>query len=161
MNQNVQNNNQIMPKFEILNQFIKDLSFEAPNSPKIFFDKIEDKPNMEINLEVKSTPVNENLFEIVLHIKVKNSVKENVLFFIDLSYGAMVVLHEKDEEVRKNILLKSVPAHIFPFVRSLIAELTKESGFMPLVLQPIDFNVLQAQPIPQNNQNPQPANENK
>lgn len=156
MNENLQNNNSKQPEFEILNQFIKDLSFEAPNSPKIFFEKIEEKPNMEINLEVKSTPVNEKLFEVVLHIKVKNTLKNNVLYLVDLSYGAMAVLHVEDEEIRKNHLLKTIPSYLFPFVRSLVADLTKDSGFMPFVLQPINFDVLKAE-----NVQPNPANENK
>ncbi|MBD5404931.1 protein-export chaperone SecB [bacterium] len=156
MNENVKNNTQKKPEFEILNQFIKDLSLEAPNSPKIFFEKIEEKPNMEINLEVKSTPVNEKLFEVVLHIKVKNSLKENALYLIDLSYGAMVVLNVEDEETKKAHLLKSVPAYLFPFVRSLIADLTKDSGFMPFVLQPINFDGLKEE-----NKQPLPANEDK
>jgi preprotein translocase subunit SecB len=155
MVENMQNNNQNKPEFEILNQFIKDLSFEAPNSPKVFFEKIEEKPNMEINLEVKSTPVNEKLFEVVLHIKVKNTLKNNVLYFIDLSYGAMTVINVEEEETKKNHLLKSVPSYLFPFVRSLIADLTKDSGFMPFVLQPINFDNLKAEPQMQ-----EPANAN-
>ncbi len=156
MAENIQNNAQEKPEFEILNQFIKDLSFEAPNSPKVFFEKIQEKPNMEINLEVKSTPVNEKLFEVVIHVKVKNSLKDNVLYLIDLSYGSMVVLNVEDEETKKTHLLKSVPSYLFPFIRSLVSDLTKDSGFMPFVLQPINFDKLKAEPQVQ-----APANENK
>ena len=144
-----------LPMIQVNAQYIKDLSFEAPNSPKVFFEKIEEKPNMEINLEVKSTPVNEKLFEVVLHIKVKNTLKNNVLYFIDLSYGAMTVINVEEEETKKNHLLKSVPSYLFPFVRSLIADLTKDSGFMPFVLQPINFDNLKAEPQMQ-----EPANAN-
>ena len=144
-------------KFEILNQFIKDLSFEAPSSPRIFFEKIEEKPNIEVGFDIKSAPAGEHLFEVNLHLTVKNSLKENVLYFIELSYSSMVALNteNKPDEITE-ILLRQVPAYLFPFARCIVTNLTKESGFPPFVLAPIDFSKVEIQKQPE--QKPTPAN---
>ena len=133
-------------KFEILNQFIKDLSFEAPNSPKIFFEKIEEKPNVEIGFNIKSAPAGENLFEVNIHLTVKNSVQKSTLYFIELSYSSMVAVNAGNtNEENTNILLKQIPAYLFPYARGIVSDLTKESGFPPFVLAPIDFSKVEVQ----------------
>ncbi|MBR4315670.1 MAG: protein-export chaperone SecB [Alphaproteobacteria bacterium] len=145
-------------KFEILNQFIKDLSFEAPNSPRIFFEKIEEKPNAEVGFDIKSAPAGEHLFEVNIHLTVKNSIKEGILYFIELSYSSMVALNaENNNEENTNILLKQVPAYLFPFARSIVADLTRESGFPPFVLAPVDFSKVEVKQAV-NTQNTAPAN---
>ena len=145
-------------KYEILNQFIKDLSFEAPNSPKIFFERLEEKPAIEVGFEVNSNPAGENLFEVNLHVTVKNSIKDRVLYFIELSYSSMVGLMSGNKaEENTEILIRKVPAHLFPFVRAIIAGLTRESGFPPFVLAPVDFDNVE---IKRNDtQATQPANQ--
>lgn len=152
--------NKQVKKFEILNQFIKDLSFEAPNSPRIFFEKIEEKPNAEVGFEIKSVGVGENLFEVNLHLTVKHSLKERVLYLIELSYSAMVAINsENSKEENTNILLKQVPAYLFPFARGIVSDLTKESGFPPFVLAPIDFDKVEVKQA-LGNEPQQPANNN-
>ncbi len=147
-------------KFEILNQFIKDLSFEAPNSPRIFFEKIEEKPNVEVGFDIKSTPAGEHLFEVNLHLTVKNSLKEKTLYFIELSYSSMVALNaENTKEEITDILLKQVPAYLFPFARGIITDLTKESGFPPFVLAPVDFSKVEIKQAPVQKEEPTPINE--
>lgn len=143
-NQNGTNNeNKTAPqkKYEILNQFIKDLSFEAPNSPKIFFERLEEKPSIEVGFEVNSKQAGENLFEVNLHVTVKNSIRNNVLYFIELSYSSMVgIAQDNKDEENTEILIRKVPAQLFPFVRAIIADLTRESGFPPFVLAPVNFD---------------------
>jgi preprotein translocase subunit SecB len=129
------------PDFEILNQYTKDLSFEAPSSPKIFFEKLEAAPKIEMGLEVKSAKLADELFEIALTLKVSNKLDDNrSLFVIDLTYAAVAAVHVKDDEGIKRIVTKSVPAHIFPYVRSLVSDITGASGFAPFILNPIDFD---------------------
>jgi len=152
-------NNTNTKSFEILNQFIKDLSFEAPNSPKIFFEKIEEKPNVEVGFDIKSTAAGEHLFEVNLHLTVKNALKDRVLYFIELSYSSMVVINgENSQEETTNILLRQVPAYLFPFARGIVTDLTKESGFPPFVLAPIDFSKVEINPQPIQENKPEPAN---
>jgi preprotein translocase subunit SecB len=137
------------PDFEILNQFIKDMSFEAPSSPKIFFEQVQDKPNIEIGLEVKTQPAGDSLFEVGVNLKVKNTVGSMTVFLIELSYAAMVVTKIEDAAARENILSRSVPAYLFPFIRGVVADITRVSGFTPFVLAPINFDTIEKIPGPQ------------
>jgi preprotein translocase subunit SecB len=145
------------PEFEILTQFIKDLSFESPSTPAVFFEKMPNPPSLNVNLEVKTQKIGDELYEVALGIKVNNTSGDKPLFVIDLSYGIVVAVRAKDEAVIKEYLTKSAPAHAFPFVRGKIADLTRESGFAPFVLAPIDFSKVEfaAAATPAN---PEPAN---
>jgi len=137
------------PEYEILSQFIKDLSFESPSTPQIFFEKPpQTQPSLNVNLEIKTQKIGEELYEVILGIKVNNTVGQKPLFVIDLAYGAVVAIRNKDEEKIKDYLTKATPAHIFPFIREIIASLTRESGFAPFVLAPIDFSQVAFQQTP-------------
>ena len=130
------------PEYEILTQFIKDLSFESPSTPQIFFEKNppQQQPSLNVNLEVKTQKVGEELYEVIINVKVNNTVDNRTLFVVDLSYGAVVAIHSNDEEKIKNYITQTTPAFVFPFIREIIASLTRESGFAPFVLAPIDFS---------------------
>ena len=133
-------NVQAKPEFEILNQYIKDLSFEAPSSPRIFFEKAEGQPKIDLNLEVKTAKMGDELFEVALHIKITNMLAEKTLFIIELAYAAMSAVRITEEAALKHALTKTIPAHMFPFVRAIIAGVTADSGFAPFVLNPINFD---------------------
>jgi preprotein translocase subunit SecB len=130
----------VQPDFEILNQYTKDLSFEAPSSPRIFFEKLEGAPKVEMGLEVKSAKLADELFEIALTLKITNKLEERALFVIDLTYAAVAAIHLKGEDDIKRMVTKTIPAHIFPYVRALVSEVTGASGFAPFMLNPIDFD---------------------
>ena len=128
-------------KFEILNQFIKDLSFEAPSSPKIFFDKLEKTPNIQTQLEVKAIKSGDNLYEINLHVVLKNATEKEVLFLLEISYSAMVVVNpELLKENENEVLIRKVTPYLYPFVREIVLNLTKDSGFPPFIMNAINFD---------------------
>jgi preprotein translocase subunit SecB len=135
------------PDFEILAQYIKDMSFETPALPKALFEKIEAAPALEVSMEVKTAQAGDKLFEVALGNKMRSRADDRMLFVADLSYAAMVVVNVEDEAKRMHILTKSVPAHLFPFVRALIADLTKDSGFPPVVLKAVDFDAIEMKPL--------------
>ena len=128
-------------EFEILNQFIKDLSFEAPNSPRIFFESNETTPKVETQFAIKTANSGENLYEVNLHMTVKNMLEKEVLFFIELSYSAMVAITpEIEQDSISEILIKKVGPYLYPFVREIVANITKDSGFSPFVMGLVDFD---------------------
>jgi preprotein translocase subunit SecB len=135
------------PDFEILAQYIKDMSFETPALPKALFEKIEAAPALEVSMEVKTVRAGDSLFEVALGNRVQSRAGDRVLFVADISYAAMVAVHVADEAERMRILTKSVPAHLFPFVRALVADLTKDSGFPPVVLKAVDFDAIEMKPM--------------
>ena len=129
-------------KFKVNVQYIKDFSFENPNAPKIF-NKTNRNPEINFDVNVLSSPLGKDLFEVSLSISVKAQSEQEVLFQLELIYcGVFSALDSKDNEHKQKILLIEAPKLLFPFVRAIISDTTRDGGFMPLILQPIDFEKL-------------------
>ena len=105
--------------------------------------QLTEAPHININIDVNASVVNkeQNLYTVDLIVKAEAKAKEEVAFICELTYGALVTLNLPEEHV-KPVLLVEVPHLLFPFVRSLIANTTRESGLPPLSLNPIDFSAL-------------------
>ena len=129
-------------KFKVNVQYIKDFSFENPNAPKIF-NKTNRSPEINFDVNVLSSPLGKDLFEVSLSISVKAQSEQEVLFQLELVYcGVFSILGSKDSKYKQKILLIEAPKLLFPFVRAIISDTTRDGGFMPLILQPIDFEKL-------------------
>ncbi len=139
-------------KFNIISQFLKDISFESPNVPELFFKQENAQAKMEINMDIQVKGAENNLFMVDLITKAhsKLDMGENVegktIFLIESTFSGLVQMEDnKDEEARKRTLLIDVPTLLFPAVRSLITRLTAESGFPAFTMQPVDFVALYEQ----------------
>jgi preprotein translocase subunit SecB len=131
------------PKINIIKQYIKDLSFEAPNSPKVFFEKQEgDKsPNVKFNIELKANKMAETIFNLDLKVNIQNVLAEKTLYLVELVYSGIVEMNvEKDKE--QYYLLVEAARMLFPAVRTLVTNLTQESGFPPFAINYINFEDL-------------------
>ncbi len=130
------------PNVQVNAQYIKDFSFEAPKMPFIL-SHLTQAPNININIDVNAAAVNkeQNLYTVDLIVKAQAKAKEEIAFICELTYGALVTLNLPEEHI-KPVLLVEVPHLLFPFVRTLIANTTRESGLPPLSLNPIDFSAL-------------------
>ncbi len=134
-----------MAQFNIISQFLKDISFESPNVPELFFKQDNSAAKLEINIDIQIKGSDNNLFMVDLILKVHSKVdaSDKTVFLVETTYSGLVQMEEvKDEEAKKRTLLIDVPALMFPSVRALFTRLTLESGFPPLALQPIDFEQL-------------------
>jgi len=150
-----------MANFNIISQFLKDISFESPNVPELFFKQDNTPAKMEINIDMQVKAADNNLFMVDLIIKAHSKLDgeteaaQKSIFMIDCTYTGLVQLDEnvKDEEAKKRALLIDVPTLLFPSVRALIVRLTADSGFPPFAMQPVDFEALskQKQSAPANN----------
>ncbi len=129
------------PSFLINAQFIKDLSFENPNAPQIYAKLRENPPEITINMDVSSTPLDKRVYEVVLFFRITAMSGEQAAFLIELDYAGIVTVHTSvpDEDIER-LLLTEVPRHLFPFARSTLAEVTREGSFPPLLINPIDFD---------------------
>ncbi len=141
------NNDMNNKKFQILNQFLKDLSFEAPSSPAVFFEKNETAPSIDTKFEIKTINSGENLFEVNLQLQVSSKIAEKTLFLIEISYSAMVSINPQELAADKIVetLIKEVSPYLYPYVREIVSILTKDSGFPPFVMTAIDFNKIEIQ----------------
>jgi preprotein translocase subunit SecB len=135
-------------------QYIKDLSFEVPSGPEIFAT-LRAAPQIAVNIDVQARWLQEQpIFEVALVIRVEaTEPKEGeqagtpaaggrVVFVTELNYAAVVTLGEVPEQAIEPLLLVEVPRLIFPYARAVVSEITRDGGFPPVVLQPIDFVAL-------------------
>ena len=128
------------PMFAINSQFIKDLSFEAPNGVKAILALQKTQPAININLDVQVNPVQDqlNAFEVVLHIKAECKVGEMVGFIAELAYGGAFTVNVPKEHTQP-VLLIECPRLLFPFARNILADVTRDGGYPPLLLGLVDF----------------------
>lgn len=136
--------NQSAP-FGIITQYIKDQSFENPSPVDAFLTQHDTQPNISVDISAKATKVRDGLFEVVLDLKTKGTLSENKFLFIaELSYGALVSMDESQipQETVAPLLMIHTPTLLFPFARSIMADMTREGGFPALMLHPVDFAAL-------------------
>ena len=134
------NTNEQEKGFGIIHQYVKDLSFENLLSPQDMLNA-ELQPNGEISLSVNTVPVQDNVHEVIIKVKVvaKDVEQEKDVYITELEYGAMVQVEGFDETDTAGILMVETPRLMFPYVRSNMADVTREGGFVPLVMAPVDF----------------------
>ena len=130
-----------MPKFNIISQFLKDISFESPNVPELFFKQENGQAKIELNIDmnVKGSENNLYMVDLVTRVHSKLEKDDKTIFMIESTYTGMVQYEEADEETKKKTLLIDVPAVLFPYVRAMVTRLTAESGFPPLTMPLVDF----------------------
>jgi preprotein translocase subunit SecB len=119
-------------------QYIKDLSFENPRAPHSLRQQAA-QPAVDINVDVKAQGLGPDTFEVTLTINASAKVQNDALFLVELSYGAIVTVRNVPQELLSPIVLVETPRLMFPFARNIIAEITRDGGFPPLMINPIDF----------------------
>jgi preprotein translocase subunit SecB len=126
------------PTLNILAQYVKDLSFENPGAPNSL--RARDRaPGININVNVGANPLSEKEFDVNLTLNAKASFEKDVLFNVELVYGGVFRIDGFPQEHMLPLLFIECPRLLFPFARQIIAEATRNGGFPPLMLDPIDF----------------------
>jgi len=119
-------------------QYVRDLSVENPNAPGSL-RQTGQQPNVNLNVDVQARGLEQDAYEVVLNIHAEARREGQVSFIAELSYGGVFTLTGVAEEHRNAVLLIEGPRLLFPFARSILAEVTREAGFPPLMINPIDF----------------------
>jgi preprotein translocase subunit SecB len=125
------------PVMKILGQYLKDLSFENPNSPQSLSQQGQPEINVQVNVNAK--PAGQDQFEVELHLEAKASHEGKAVFAADLLYAGVFRLENVPQEALHPIVLVECPRMLFPFARQILADATRNGGFPPLMLDPIDF----------------------
>ncbi len=128
---------QEQPSLRILGQYLKDLSFENPNAPQSLSQ--EAQPEISISVNVNARPLAETDFEVELHLDAKATSQDKVAFAAELVYAGMFRLENFPQQLLHPAILIECPRLLFPFARQILAEATRNGGFPPLMLDPIDF----------------------
>src|SRR5215467_15720399 len=127
------------PQQLILNaQYIKDFSFENPRAPQSLIQPTA-QPDVEINVDVKANNLSPEVFEVVLTINATARAQGETVFLIELAYGSVVTIKNATAELLPMLVLVETPRIVFPFARAVIANATRDGGFPPLMINPIDF----------------------
>ena len=137
-------------QFNVLAQFIKDLSFESPNTPESLRGPGED-PNLQVNVTVGADKIEDDIYEVVINFDADATNKAGAIYKLEMVYGGLFHLANMPEHIRHPVLFVNCPTLLFPFLRRIIADLTREGGFPPLMLDPIDFASLYQQNLDQAN----------
>jgi len=119
-------------------QYIKDLSFENPRAPQSLVQQPA-QPSVDINVDVKAQNLGPDVFEVILTINATARVQDDPVFLVELAYGTVVTIKNAPQEMLASLILVETPRIAFPFARSIIANATRDGGFPPLLINPIDF----------------------
>ena len=135
-------------------QYVKDLSFEVPGAPEIY-STLRTQPNVNINLDVQARRITEGqeIFEVTLAIKAQateqptapngaDARSDKPVFIAELAYAGVFTLNAIPAESVEPVLLVECPRLLFPYARNILADVTRDGGFPPVLLQPIDFVAL-------------------
>ena len=119
-------------------QYIKDLSFENPNAPGVLIEGAS-QPDVEITVNVSAQLHGNNQYEVTLNIAAKATANDTALFLVDLTYAGLVSPKSTPNDEINALIMIEAPRLLFPFARAIISDCTRDGGFMPLNIQPVDF----------------------
>lgn len=125
-------------------QYIKDFSFENPNAPRSLVNTGK-PPNVEVNINVEARPLADDTYEVALKVSASAKAEEMTAFVVELSYACIMTLNGFSEDQIQPVLMIEGPRLLFPFARQIIADATREGGFPPLLINPIDFAAMYQQ----------------
>jgi preprotein translocase subunit SecB len=126
------------PQVSVVGQYIKDLSFEAPEAHR-FLRGPGNNPNLQLNFNVQVNKLEGDVYEVALSLEGEAKSDEGMLYKLELVYAGALMVRNVPQEAYQPILFIQAPAMLFPFARRIAADLTREGGFPPLLLDPIDF----------------------
>lgn len=129
------------PRLMIQTQYVKDLSFENPRAPNSL-DPSQGRPEITVRVDVRAQAFTEDRYEVALHLNVETKTAGEAGFMLELTYAGIFALVDIPQESRQPILLIECPRLLFPFARRIVADATRDGGFPPLMIDPIDFVAL-------------------
>jgi preprotein translocase subunit SecB len=132
------------PIFRLQKMYVKDLSFENPNAPEVFTTK-QNEPKVEINLGLKNTPIEgDSLYEVTISItaKVTHGQDAKTLFIIEVEHCGVFTIKNIPEQHIPAVLAVDCPTMMFPYTRQIISQLTVDGGFVPFLMEPVNFLAL-------------------
>ncbi|WP_165217209.1 protein-export chaperone SecB [Affinirhizobium pseudoryzae] len=134
------------PSLTILAQYTKDLSFENPGAPRSL--QARDKaPSININVNVNANPLSDTDFDVILTLSADAKDGDKVVFVTELVYGGVFRITGFPQEHMLPVLFIECPRLLFPFARQIISDVTRNGGFPPLMIDPIDFGQMFAQRV--------------
>ncbi len=138
-------------QFIIERIYVKDISFEAPNSPSVFTQEWE--PDTNLNLKTNINPLGEDHYEVELQVTVEVRTKdEKTAFLVEVKQAGAFLIKGYPEDQLNHLLASFCPSNLFPYAREVISNLVSKGSFPEMHLSPINFDALYAQNLEQQEQ---------
>lgn len=133
-------------QINVLAQYIKDFSFENPNAPQILNaaskTSANQRPQIDVTVNVNARGMGQDIYEVELQIQATSKSQDKTQFIVELAYAGMFRIQNLPRQQLEPFLLIECPHILFPFVRRIIADTTRDGGYPPLLMDPIDFTLL-------------------
>ncbi len=137
--------NETAQKFEIQKIYVKDVSFETPNSPKIFTEKWN--PKTDVHIQTENNKLDKNIFEVCITVTVTANQDKTIAFLAEVKQAGIFLMQNFPKNQHGKLLGSYCPNILFPFAREVVAELIAKGGFPQLLLNPVNFDALYQQHI--------------
>jgi len=137
-------------RVQIIGQYVKDLSFENPGAPMT----LTARPQIDLGVDLQARRLDPERYEVELKLRVSAKSEEKTVFLLELVYAGLFFIQSAPEDLLQPILLIEGPHMLFPFARRIVADVIRDGGMPPLMIEPIDFAALyraktgQTQPFP-------------
>lgn len=128
------------PVFSIEKLFVKDLSIEVPNAPRIFLER--EAPQVEIQMNTSANPIDDGYFEIVVSATVTAKLGEKTVFLVEASQGGVFQIRNVPEGELEPVLGITCPNILYPYLREVISDAVGRAGFAPVLLNPVNFEAI-------------------
>ncbi|HTW33857.1 MAG TPA: protein-export chaperone SecB [Rhizomicrobium sp.] len=126
------------PRVQIIGQYVKDLSFENPGAPMT----LTVRPQIDLGVDLQARRLDPERYEVELKLRVSAKSEDKPVFLLELVYGGLFLIQSAPEEFLQPILLIEGPHLLFPFARRIVADVIRDGGMPPLMIEPIDFAAL-------------------
>jgi preprotein translocase subunit SecB len=134
------------PSMSMVGQYIRDLSFENPNAPNSILSG-GPSPSFSVNINVQVKKQTEEIFAVELSLSAKAERDNAMMFNVELVYGGVFRIRNVPEQTLSAIVAVECPRLLFPFARQVLASVTQQGGFPPLMMEPVDFSALYRQNV--------------
>ncbi|MGH8763984.1 MAG: protein-export chaperone SecB [Nitrosospira sp.] len=134
---------QQQPVFGIEKIYVKDLSLEIPNAPKIFLER--EAPEVNIHLHTKGERIDEGMYEVLLTITVTAKVKDKTMFLVEVRQAGVFQIRNVPEAEMDPVLGIACPNILFPYLRETVSDIVTRAGFHAVILSPVNFEALYQQ----------------
>ena len=131
------------PQFAIQRIYVKDMSFETPNSPRVFTEQWD--PSINVDLNTSANPLADSVYEVVLSVTVTAKQKDKTAFLVEVQQAGIFSIAGMNEAEVGHMLGSFCPNILFPYVREVVADLVNRGSFPQLNLAPVNFDALYAQ----------------
>lgn len=145
MSENQQAAPEAAPVFRLQKMYVKDLSFESPGAPDVFMEQgVDPKVDVKLKLENRKLPDKDDHYEVTLAITatVTNQRTDKTMFIVEVEHAGIFLLQNIPEQHIPAVLGVECPALLFPFTRQILCQATVDGGFMPFLMDPVNFLAL-------------------